>query len=249
MIAPVVAAEWVNAYLREHLQVIYAAPRRAGETQIQTYLNGLQLPHLTTAQVEELEEEVPLDDLGEALSGMATGKAPDPDGLPVEFYCTYSAVLLPRLLKILHEARGEGLLPVHMREALIVMLPKPGKEVDDPSSYRPLSMLNVDVKLLAKVLASKLRSGILTLLATKSVLNEYFRHRPSHPSVTYEDTFVMPSLGLPQTVPQSAEQIAVATLNASIRECPWGTLKGNDPAWRDSFREKKEGLRDGEEKR
>ncbi|KAJ1194758.1 hypothetical protein NDU88_004044 [Pleurodeles waltl] len=44
----------VNAHLREHLRVIYAAPRRAGETQIQTYLNGLRLPRLTTAQAEEL---------------------------------------------------------------------------------------------------------------------------------------------------------------------------------------------------
>ncbi|KAJ1217014.1 hypothetical protein NDU88_004611 [Pleurodeles waltl] len=58
----------VNAHLREHLQVIYAAPRRAGETQIQTYLNGLRLPRLMAAQAEELEGEVSLDDLGEALS-------------------------------------------------------------------------------------------------------------------------------------------------------------------------------------
>ncbi|KAJ1213557.1 hypothetical protein NDU88_001191 [Pleurodeles waltl] len=146
----------VNAHLREHLRVIYAPPQRTGETQIQKYLNGLRLPHLTAAQVEELEGEVSLETLGEALSGMATGKAPGLDGLPVQFYHSYSAVLLPQLLEILHEVRGEGLLPVHMREALIVMLLKPGKEVDNPSSYRPLSMLNIDVKLLTKVLASRL---------------------------------------------------------------------------------------------
>ncbi|KAJ1203040.1 hypothetical protein NDU88_006835 [Pleurodeles waltl] len=58
----------VNAHWREHLRVIYATPRSAVETQIQTYLNGLRLPRLTTAQAEELEGEVSLDDLGEALS-------------------------------------------------------------------------------------------------------------------------------------------------------------------------------------
>ncbi|KAJ1175760.1 hypothetical protein NDU88_001046 [Pleurodeles waltl] len=48
----------VNAHLREHLRVINAAPQRTGETQIQKYLNGLRLPHLTAAQVEDLEGEV-----------------------------------------------------------------------------------------------------------------------------------------------------------------------------------------------
>ncbi|KAJ1178078.1 hypothetical protein NDU88_003327 [Pleurodeles waltl] len=118
----------VNTHLHEYLRVIYATPQRTGETQIQKYLNGLQLPRLTAAQLEELEGEVSLEDLGEALSGMATGKAPGPDGLSGKFYHTYSAVLLPQLLEMIHEARGECLLPVHMREALIVMLPKPGKE-------------------------------------------------------------------------------------------------------------------------
>ncbi|KAJ1092934.1 hypothetical protein NDU88_006044 [Pleurodeles waltl] len=66
----------VNAHLREHLRVIYTSPWRVGETQIQKYLNGLRLPCLTAAQVEELEGEVSLEDLGEGLSGMATGKAP-----------------------------------------------------------------------------------------------------------------------------------------------------------------------------
>ncbi|KAJ1198305.1 hypothetical protein NDU88_002147 [Pleurodeles waltl] len=153
----------VNSHRREHLQAIYATPCGVGVTRIWEYLSGLRLPRLTEAQSEELEAEVSLDDLVEALGGMASGKAPGPDGLPVEFYRTYPAVILLRLLEMLQEARGEGLLPENMREALIVMLPKPGKAADDPGSYRPLSMLNVDVKLLAKVLASRL-SRVVTHL-------------------------------------------------------------------------------------
>ncbi|KAJ1199756.1 hypothetical protein NDU88_003589 [Pleurodeles waltl] len=65
-----------------------------GQLKIQKYLNDLRLPRHMAAQVEELEGEVSLEDLGEELSGMATGKAPGPDGLQVEFYRTYSAVLL-----------------------------------------------------------------------------------------------------------------------------------------------------------
>ncbi|KAJ1185365.1 hypothetical protein NDU88_002158 [Pleurodeles waltl] len=55
--------------------------------------------------------------------------------------------------------------------------------------------------------------------------------------------------GSPVTEPQSAKQVAVATLNSSIGECPGGTLKGIDLAWRDNFCVKKERLRDGKKKR
>lgn len=43
-----------------------------------------------------------------------------------------------------------------MREAVIVLLPKPGKDLTCLSSYSPISLLPVDVKLLAKLLASRL---------------------------------------------------------------------------------------------
>ncbi|KAJ1141217.1 hypothetical protein NDU88_007553 [Pleurodeles waltl] len=61
------------------------------------------MAHLTDARVGDLEGEVSLEELQEALGGMASGNAPDPDGMPVECYRTYSAMVLPRLLDIRHE--------------------------------------------------------------------------------------------------------------------------------------------------
>ncbi|KAJ1213710.1 hypothetical protein NDU88_001342 [Pleurodeles waltl] len=75
--------------VNSHLRNIYATPCGVGVTRISEYLDGLRMPRLTEAQSEELEGEVSLDDLVEALGGMASGKAPGPDGLPVEFYQTY----------------------------------------------------------------------------------------------------------------------------------------------------------------
>lgn len=47
-----------------------------------------------------------------------------------------------------------------MREAIIILLTKPGKDSTNPGSYRPISLLPVDVKLLAKVLAHRLSKVI-----------------------------------------------------------------------------------------
>ncbi|KAJ1136374.1 hypothetical protein NDU88_002791 [Pleurodeles waltl] len=55
------------------------------------------------------------------------------------------------------------MLPLTMQEAQIVKLPKQDKDLLDPGSYRPLCMLGVDVKILAKALATRL-GGVVTLL-------------------------------------------------------------------------------------
>ncbi|KAJ1210580.1 hypothetical protein NDU88_005942 [Pleurodeles waltl] len=75
----------MNAHLREHLEAIYSSPRCDVSSQIREYLDGLRLPRLTDAQATKLEAELSLEDLQGAVGGIASGKAPGPDGLPVEF--------------------------------------------------------------------------------------------------------------------------------------------------------------------
>ncbi|KAJ1179397.1 hypothetical protein NDU88_004631 [Pleurodeles waltl] len=116
MVAVIAAVNWAKSCCtqrqssnravrpRGHLRNIYPSPRSVGGARNHEYLDGLQMPHLTYAQVGELEGKVLLEELQESLGGMASGKAHGPDGIPVEFYRTYSAVVLPRLLDILHEA-------------------------------------------------------------------------------------------------------------------------------------------------
>lgn len=47
------------------------------------------------------------------------------------------------------------LLPVFMAEAIIVLVPKPGKDPHECASYRAISLLNVDAKIRAKILATQ----------------------------------------------------------------------------------------------
>lgn len=62
--------------------------------------------------------------------------------------------MLPELLQVLNGALENGELPASMTEATII-IPKEGKDPIQPASYRPIPLLCADVKLLAKVLATR----------------------------------------------------------------------------------------------
>jgi hypothetical protein len=98
--------------------------------------------------------------LEKALADAASGKSPGSDGLPYEFYRALWGQVKGLVVAAFNEAfLSEGEQPQLHASALlgvIVLLYKQGgKPRDDPDSYRPITLLNCDVKLVAKVMARR----------------------------------------------------------------------------------------------
>lgn len=105
-----------------------------------------------------------VDEIATAVASLAPAKAPGHDGLPLDFYAAYSEVLIPELLKLYNHIFDSETLSESMQEAVIIVIPKPGKDPKYPDSYRPISLLQVDIKILAKLLATRLNQIILSLM-------------------------------------------------------------------------------------
>lgn len=82
----------------------------------------------------------------------------------MEVYTTYGEMILPRLLEVLNASFKVSLLPTSMSRANVVLLLKPGRDPLDPSSYRPISLLQCDVNILDKVLALRVNTFILSII-------------------------------------------------------------------------------------
>ena len=116
--------------------------------------------HLINKTVEEylLRRSIPSDipfskiDLINIIDSSNPKKAPGPDGIAIKALQLMPDPTVHYLHLILASAYSCGHFPTNWKEAHTVMIPKPGKPLTNPSSYRPISLLNSMSKIYEKLL-------------------------------------------------------------------------------------------------
>ena len=87
---------------------------------------------------------------------MNLDKSPGPDGIPIEVYIKFWPELGPMLLKMITTSIAKRSFLKQTNTALISLLLKKHKDPILCTSYRPVSLINADMKIYAKVLARRL---------------------------------------------------------------------------------------------
>uniref|UniRef100_A0A8C5QB08 Reverse transcriptase domain-containing protein n=1 Tax=Leptobrachium leishanense TaxID=445787 RepID=A0A8C5QB08_9ANUR len=150
---------------RSHFHSLYNLDKTTPPTftlthKIETYLQTHVKCKLSTAHRQLIEAPITDEELRIAIKDTPTGKAPGPDGLSLLYYKKLLDTLTPQWLSAFNSLTQGGCLHPATLTATVTLLPKPGKDLDQCSDYRPISLLNQDVKLFAKVLATRLKPFI-----------------------------------------------------------------------------------------
>uniref|UniRef100_A0A3Q4G906 Reverse transcriptase domain-containing protein n=1 Tax=Neolamprologus brichardi TaxID=32507 RepID=A0A3Q4G906_NEOBR len=127
---------------------------------LSTYFDKMKIPKISQEGRNKLETPLTEVEVKEAIRAMKAGKSPGIDGFPAEFYHKFIDLLCPFLTEVLHETFEFGRLPASFNQAVISLIPKGDKDLTDPGNYRPISLINVDCKILSKVLATRLEAVI-----------------------------------------------------------------------------------------
>ena len=123
-----------------------------------------------------------------ALQHLKPGKAPGPDSICPKLILHAGAALKSWLRDLLSSCLRRLKIPKIWRRALAIAIPKPGKPVGDPKSYRPISMLCAPYKILERLIYARVEPLIDPLLPKEQA---WFRRGKSTVDqvVLIEDSF------------------------------------------------------------
>ncbi|CAB0039754.1 unnamed protein product [Trichogramma brassicae] len=115
---------------------------------------ALRLPR----RAEEPIPAVTLEELKGAQSRIKEPSAPGPDGIPNSALKIAVAARLDTFLRVYTTCLETGVFPSSWKRQRLVLLTKPGKPPDEPSSYRPLCMLDTAGKILERIICDRLEA-------------------------------------------------------------------------------------------
>ena len=154
----------IREAFRTHFRDRFA---RCPDLQAQEFRDYLaDFPRLGEAEAASYEGAVTECEVLSAMKQVGLNKSPGLDCLPYEVYLRMSHMFVLILTNVFNHWLAQGAIPGSITKGVITLLNKGGRHVrgGDLDDYRPITLLNIELKILARVLANRLQLVISDLI-------------------------------------------------------------------------------------
>lgn len=144
-------------------QTLYSRKDFKSHDEVQAYVRTVNMPELSTEDSKSCEGQLSVDECKAALKEFKSNKSPGNDGITAEFYKKFWPMFGPLMVAAFNESYIKGELSTSQRQAVITLLDK-GKDRCLLKNWRPISLLNVDYKIIAKAIANRFTKYLPNLI-------------------------------------------------------------------------------------
>ena len=156
--------EILNEELR-YYKTLYTQPaNEIGRMEARNFFLNEDIPSISEEDKAECDLEISYTEIGKALKELKNGKTPGTDGFPPDYYKFFWKDLGILVYESIKHALAKKEMSVDQKRGIINLIPKKDKDVRLLKNWRPISLLNTDYKILTKVLATRLKKVLPTVI-------------------------------------------------------------------------------------
>ena len=152
--------------IRSYYETLYSSSYQPeNNLQCREYIEQTDgLNTLTEEQKAICEGDLTIEECYNCLKLFKNNKSPGCDGLSIEFYRKFWNKIGSKLVDTINYGKREGQLSLSQRRGIITLIHKKGKPEDKLKNWRPISLLNIDYKIMTKTLAKRLEKVVSHLV-------------------------------------------------------------------------------------
>ena len=140
---------------RQFYEELYSSKLETNEKEIDTYLKEIVVPSLSEECKIKMESPFTIDECYDTLKTFKNNKSPGNDGISAEFYKKFWPIFGKYIVDSFNESFEKGELTTSQKQAIITLIDKK-KDRSLLKNWRPISLLNVDYKILTKIFSKRL---------------------------------------------------------------------------------------------
>ena len=142
----------------EFYQTLYSETSSKTVDDIKTYLQDVNINKVNDDDRLICDKDFTAIEIEKATKTFKKNKTPGSDGLTVEFYIKFWNTIKTPLVKCFNKSFREGELSGTQKEGIITLLDK-GKDKTLLKNWRPITLLNIDYKILTKTIALRIKNN------------------------------------------------------------------------------------------